>query len=124
MACTTRIYIQKVLRPAVHRKRSEFLAGCPIVLHDNSAPHISEGMTTLLVHYKWETLSHPPYSPDLSPCDFDLFPRLKENMRGVRFKDLEELKDAVANQVRIYEHGCLATGIQKLPRRWSSVTGP
>ena len=55
-------------------------------------------------------MSHPPYSPDPSPCDYDLFPRLKENMRVVSFEDLEELEDAVAEQVRMYERGCLATG--------------
>ena len=44
------------------------------------------------------------------------FPRLKENMLGVRFEDLEELKDAMGEQVWMYERGCLAMGIQKLPR--------
>ena len=72
------------------------------------------GVTTCRLEMR--TLSHPPYSPDPSPCDYDLFPRLKENMRGVSFEDLEELEDAVAGQVRMYERGCLATGIQKLPR--------
>ena len=63
-------------------------------------------------------LPHPPYCPDFSPCDFELFPRLKENMRRVKFEDLEELEDAVAEQVRRYERVCLATGVQKLPSRW------
>ena len=31
-------------------------------------------------------LDHPPYSPDLSPCDFWLFPRLKEMLAGHRFQ--------------------------------------
>ena len=31
-------------------------------------------------------LDHPPYSPDLSPCDFWLFPRLKEMLAGHRFE--------------------------------------
>ena len=72
----------------------------------------------LIARYKWETLYHPPYSSDLRPCVFDLLPRLKEDVQGVRFEDLEELEGAVAEQVRMYERGCLATGIQKLPSRW------
>ena len=31
-------------------------------------------------------LDHPPYSPDLSHCDFWLFPRLKEMLAGHRFE--------------------------------------
>ena len=33
-----------------------------------------------------DVLDHPPYSPDLSPCDFWLFPRLKEMLAGHRFE--------------------------------------
>ena len=71
--------------------------------------------------YGWEILRHPPYSPDLSPCDFDLFPQLKKPMRGTRYNDLDELKEAVAIEVRHINSGCLATGIAQLPGRWKSV---
>ena len=30
-------------------------------------------------------LSHPPYSPDLSPCDVFLFPKLKKPLSGRRY---------------------------------------
>ena len=73
---------------------------------------------SLLMRYKWETLPHPPHSPDLILCDIDLFPRLKENMRGVRFEDSEELEEVMAEQVQLYERGCLTTGICC---RWRSV---
>ena len=68
--------IQRVLRPAIRRKRPELLPACLIILHDN-APHLSEGVTSLLTRYKWETLPHPSHCPDLSQCDFDFFPRNK-----------------------------------------------
>ena len=38
-----------------------------------------------------KTVSHPPYSPDLAPCDFLLFPKL----RGCRYETIEEMKEAV-----------------------------
>ena len=34
---------------------------------------------------------HPPYSSDLSPCDFWLFPKL----RGCHYETTEEMKEAV-----------------------------
>ena len=99
------------------------MAAGPVILHDNAAPHLSERMTSLLARYKWEPLPRPPYSPDVSPCDFDIFPRSKENVRGVKFEDFKELEDAMAGQVRLYERGCRTTGIQKLPSRWRLVIG-
>ena len=38
-----------------------------------------------------KTVPHPPYSPDLAPCDFWLFPKL----RGYRYETIEEMKEAV-----------------------------
>ena len=37
----------------------------------------------------------PPYSPDLAPCDFWLFPKL----RGCRYETIEEMKEAVAKVI-------------------------
>ena len=34
---------------------------------------------------KVKVLNHPPYSPDLSPCDFFLFPRLKKMLSGNKY---------------------------------------
>ena len=38
-----------------------------------------------------KTVPHRPYSPDLAPCDFWLFPKL----RGCRYETIEEMKEAV-----------------------------
>jgi len=37
-------------------------------------------------------IPHPPYSPDLAPCDFFLFPRMKGQMKGKCFADVSEVK--------------------------------
>jgi len=42
-----------------------------------------------------ELLPHPPYSPDLAPCDFFLFPRIKKELKGRRFDKVEHLARAV-----------------------------
>ena len=42
-----------------------------------------------------KTVPHPPYSPDLAPCDFWLFPKLKEKLRGSCYETIEEMKKAV-----------------------------
>ena len=37
-------------------------------------------------------MDHPPYSPDLAPCDFWLFPKLKNTLKGKRFADLSDMQ--------------------------------
>jgi hypothetical protein len=41
------------------------------------------------LHYK--LLEHPPYSPDLAPSDFFLFPKLKLFLAGQRFSLNQEV---------------------------------
>jgi transposase len=35
---------------------------------------------------------HPPYSPDLAPCDFFLFPKMNIKLKGRRFDTVEEIQ--------------------------------
>ena len=56
------------------------------LLHDNALAHKSATVQEYLKESGLDVLDHPPYSPDLSPCDFWLFPRLKEMLAGHRFE--------------------------------------
>ena len=56
------------------------------LLHDNAPAHKSTMVQQYLKESGLDVLDHPPYSPDLSPCDFWLFPRLKEMLAGHRFE--------------------------------------
>ena len=56
-----------------------------------------------LRNYGWELLPYMPYSPVTSPPDFDLFPKLKEPMRGRRFPSLEELSIDVTPSYSTHE---------------------
>ena len=58
---------------------------------DNTLVHNSILVTDYLTKMGIKTLPHPPYSPDLAPCDFWLFPKL----RGCRYQTIEEMKEAV-----------------------------
>ena len=56
------------------------------LLHDNALAHKSATVQEYLKESVLDVLDHPPYSPDLSPCDFWLLPRLKEMLAGHRFE--------------------------------------
>ena len=45
-----------------------------------------------------KTIRHPPYSQDLAPCYFWLFPKL----RGCRYETIEEMKEAVSKVIDMH----------------------
>ncbi len=62
-----------------------------ITLHqDNASSHTSAQTTAFLSTQNIELMGHPPYSPDLAPNDFFLFPYVKNKLRGQRFSTPEE----------------------------------
>ncbi len=78
-------------RPAFGRERAMLL------LHDNASPlHTRAHLRTSGV----TVMEHPPYSPDLSPCDCFLFPRMKCDLRGRCFANVEELQEAVGQVLK------------------------
>ena len=58
---------------------------------DNAPVHNSILVTDNLTKMGIKTVPQSPYSPDLAPCDFRLFPKL----RGCRYETIEEMKEAV-----------------------------
>ena len=53
-----------------------------------------------IIELKFELLEHPPYSPDLAPSDFFLFPNLKKWLGGQWFTSNEEV---IAQTVASFE---------------------
>ena len=65
------------------------------LLHGNSSFHKCEVVKSFLASEKVKSLNHPPYSPDLSPCDFFLFPRLKKMLSGNKYTSRSSLRSAI-----------------------------
>ena len=66
---------------------------------DNSPVYNSIFVTDYLTKMGIKTVPHPPYSADLAPCDFWLFPELKEKLRGCRYDTIEDMKEAVTKVI-------------------------
>lgn len=92
--------LRRLLR-AVREKRRELWQGNSWLLHHDNAPaHNALSIREFLAKKNIAVLEQPPYSPDLAPCDFFLFPKLKEVMKGTRFDDAEDIKKAVTTELR------------------------
>ena len=61
------------------------------------------------------TVPHRPYSPDLAPCDFWLFLKL----RGCRYERIEEMKEAVTKAIDTLTQEDLHGAFQKLLERFN-----
>lgn len=70
-----------------------------ILHHDNASAHTARQTIDYLKQQNVELMTHCPYSPDLSPNDFFLFPNIKNKMRGERFASPEEAVEAFKNHV-------------------------
>ena len=65
------------------------------LLHDNASSYICEVVQSFLASKQVKILNHPPYSLDLSPCDFFLFPRLKKMLSGNKHTSRSSLGSAI-----------------------------
>lgn len=81
----------KNVRPEICKKRPRMLKHGVSTLHDNAWPPNGTPVGALLKKYECKPLKHPPYSPGSSSPDFDLFSKLKNSLRGIRFPDLNIL---------------------------------
>ena len=62
-----------------------------------------------------KTILQPPYSLDLAPSDFCLFPKL----RGYRYKTIEEIKEAVTKAINRLTQEDFHGAFQKLLERYN-----
>lgn len=84
------------LKEAIKEKRRGKLTKGVLLLHDNAPVHKSRVALAALHKVGFEIVNHPPYSPDLAPSDYFLFPKMKKELRGKKFTADDEVKEAVS----------------------------
>ncbi|KAL1454506.1 hypothetical protein WDU94_010745 [Cyamophila willieti] len=89
------------LREKIRKKRPELWNEKSWFLHRDNAPaHSAFSVKTFLAKYNIPVLEHPPYSPDLAPCDFYLFPKIKSALKGTRFESVDAVKKKAAEVMK------------------------
>jgi histone-lysine N-methyltransferase SETMAR len=87
---------EKVLKQLSEYQTATSLTSGPILLHfDNAPAHRAIKTREYLEKEHLRVIPHPPYSPDLAPCDFFLFGFLKSQLRGRKSSTDEELEKNV-----------------------------
>ena len=66
----------------------------------NAPPHKTKKVKEFLKKKRISLINHPPYSPDLSPCDYFLFPKLKTKMKETFYDDIPTIQAAVTEVLK------------------------
>ena len=119
----TKEYYQQVLRrlrDAVRRKRPDLWTAKNWQLHHDNAPaHSSHLFQYFLEKHGIPVLQQPPYSPDMAPCDFWLFPKLKTTLKGYRFESREEIMQNATAEMNTFPKEAFQKCFRHWKHRWA-----
>ena len=99
----------------IGKKPALFKSGQWHFKQDNTPVHNSILVTDYLRKIGIKTVPQPPFSPDLAPCDFWLFPKL----RGCRYETIEEIKEAVTKVIDTLTQEDFHGALQKMLERYN-----
>ena len=91
--------LRRLMRSVRKKRRELWETRSWLLHHDNASAHNLLGIREFLAKNNIAVLEQPAYSPDLTPCDFFLFPKLKEVIKGTRFQDSKAIKTAVTREL-------------------------
>jgi hypothetical protein len=98
---TDYLIVLQRLRDADRQKRPhKWSSGTWLLQHDNAPCHAALSVREFLAKHSILVVPHPPYSPHLAPCDFFLFPRLKNTLKEKRFQDVAEIQLNTTRQLQ------------------------
>ncbi|XP_065799354.1 histone-lysine N-methyltransferase SETMAR-like [Muntiacus reevesi] len=100
------------LQPALVNRKG------PVLLHDNTRPHVAQPALQKFNELGYEVLPHPPYSPDLLPTDYHFFKHLDNFLQGKHFHNQQDAENAFQEFVESRSTGFYTTGINELTSRW------
>jgi len=85
--------VMQRLREAVRKKRPDaWRKNRWMLQHDNAPSQSSFLVREFLARHATTVLPQAPYSPDLAPADFVLFPKVKSTLKGRSFESIEAIK--------------------------------
>ncbi len=92
-----------------------------MLLHDNARPHKARLVSQFLLENNISSWDHPPYSPDISPPDFNFFGPMKRHLGGKRYSSWSEFVEALEEEIRNGNDSGFYQGVRDLESRWKSV---
>ena len=92
--------LRRLMRSVREKRRELWETKSWLLHHDNAPAPNALSIRQFLAENNIAVLEQPPYSPDLAPRDFFLFPKLKEVIKETRFQDSKTITTAVTKELR------------------------
>lgn len=102
----------RLLRPKLWINKSWFLH------HDNAPIHTAHSTCDYLTKHNVHVIPQAPYSPDMAPCDFFLFPKLKLPLRGKHFETIEAIKENSKRELKAIPKEAYEKCYKDWKKRW------
>ena len=101
----------------MRRQRPEFLENQAWMLHHDNAPAHASFIRNYLEKHQTSVVSHLPYSPDLAPADFFLFPKIITIFKRRRFQTIEEIPESDEQIVHVLSSAGVAGRLMLIAKR-------
>ena len=89
--CYINLCLPKIFQAWCKRRPQTGVRG--LLLHyDNASAHTAAVTLDSLAANGVQLVTHPPYSPDLAPCDWFLFPSVKRQLKGKQFQNADDAR--------------------------------
>ncbi len=117
-------HILDLLKERIRRKRPhQWLRNAEgdqsfLLHHDNASSHTANITLAKIGSSGIQMLAHPPYSPDLAPCDYANFPALKAQLRGMNHRTVPIVQNLAKQVLREMDPSVFHKAILDLPERW------
>ena len=106
------------LRDAMRRKRPELWENQTLMLATTMHRLTRRSSSAVIWQNIRHVVPHPPYSPDLAPADFLLFPKLKTTLKGRRFQTIDEIQEKAIRELRAITESAFQEAFQQWKKRW------
>jgi len=103
--------MERLLNRIRHVKSGMCESGEWFLFHVNSTSHNATIIKQFLAQRKVTVFDHPPYSPDLTPADYFLFPKVKSHLKGRIFDSISDIQ----NRYKYIKHHCKGRHLQRHP---------
>ncbi|UYV74804.1 hypothetical protein LAZ67_12001060 [Cordylochernes scorpioides] len=114
--------IMRCLREAVRLKRPERWQNNDWILHvGNARPHTAHVVLQFLAKHSTIQIPHPPYSPDLAPNDIFLYPKLKINLKGRKFDNVDMIQAESKVTLRNLSKSDFISCFDNWKKRWNGT---
>ena len=110
------------LKDILKKKRCRKVTKVVLFLYDNAPVHRSLATQKKRAYLGFQCLDHPPYSLDLAPLDYHLFPELKKKLKGRHFSSYAEVTAATETWLDGQPSKFFLSGLQKLKQQAKKCT--